>query len=150
MLAAAALCLVVGIADGDTLTVRCGPGPADGYKEIRVRLSAIDAPEKGQPFGQRSKQALSDLCFDQRADLRTVATDRYGRTVAEVKCGGKDASAEMVRSGFAWVYDQYSKGYGALYPMQAAARAGRQGLWADSAPVPPWEFRHGPAARRPA
>jgi endonuclease YncB( thermonuclease family) len=103
-------------------------------------------PRRGTLSGSAPSGALSDLCFDQRADLRTVATDRYGRTVAEVKCGGKDASAGMVRSGFAWVYHQYAKGYGALYPMQAAARAGRRGLWADAAPVRPWEFRHGPAA----
>lgn len=147
MLAAIAICLVVGISDGDTLTARCGqPG---SYQELKVRLSAIDAPEKGQPFGQRSKQALSDLCYRRQASLRTVSTDRYGRTVADVECGGRDVATEMVRAGSAWVYDQYAKGYPQLYPLQASARAARRGLWAEARPAAPRDFRQGGASASP-
>ncbi len=143
MLTALALCLIVGVTDGDTLTARCGaPG---SYNLVRVRLSAIDAPEKGQPFGARAKEALSDLCFKRQATLRTFATDRYGRTVADVQCGGKDSGTEMVRAGNAWVYDQYATAYPQLYPLQAAARAAHRGLWSDRSPTPPWEYRHRPA-----
>jgi endonuclease YncB( thermonuclease family) len=52
-------CLVVGVSDGETITARCGePG---AYEQLRVRLAGIDAPEKGQPFGQRAKEAMSSL-----------------------------------------------------------------------------------------
>ncbi len=65
MLGSVLICLVVSVADGDTLKVRCGePGH---HEQLSIRLSAIDAPEKAQPFGARSKQALSDLCFQQKA-----------------------------------------------------------------------------------
>ncbi|MBL8370042.1 MAG: thermonuclease family protein, partial [Burkholderiaceae bacterium] len=69
--------------------------------------------------------------------------DRYGRTVADVRCAGKDVATEQVRAGMAWVYDKYAKGYEQLYPIQDAARARRAGLWADAEPVAPWEWRAG-------
>ncbi len=94
------------------------------------------------PFGQRSKQALSALCYQQLATFAPKSTDRYGRTVADVSCQGKDAGTEQVRTGMAWVYDRYAKGYEALYPLQDAAKASRIGLWADAAPMRPWEWRH--------
>lgn len=149
MLTAAALCLIVGIADGDTLTARCGaPG---SYQQVKLRLSAVDAPEKAQAYGQRSRQALASLCFRQPARIERVDTDRYGRTVANVDCRGQDAGAAQVRGGWAMVYRQYAKGRGDLVRLEEAARSGRAGLWADPAPVPPWEFRRGgAAASRPA
>jgi hypothetical protein len=82
MLAAAMIYLVVGIADGDTLTARCGT--PESYEQVKVGLAPIYAPEKKQPFGQRSCQALASLCFRQQARLQRVDTDRYGRTVANV------------------------------------------------------------------
>ena len=90
-------CLVVGVTDGDTLTARC-----DGVQEhVKVRLAEIGAPEKKQPFGIRSKQTLSEMCFQRTAELRVVDRDRYGRTVARIKCDGVDANAEQVRLGMA-------------------------------------------------
>lgn len=80
----ALFCLVVAVADGDTLTARCGePG---AYEQVKVRIAGIDAPEKAQPFGQRSKEALSDLCFREAATIKPTTRDKYGRTVAEVQC----------------------------------------------------------------
>jgi endonuclease YncB( thermonuclease family) len=89
------LCLVVAISDGDTLTARCGQPEA--YQQVKVRLSEIDAPEKAQPYGQRSRQHLAQLCFGETAGIRAIGTDRYGRTLARVECQGKDANAEQVR-----------------------------------------------------
>ncbi len=136
MIYVAILCAVVAITDGDTIKVRCGDG-----EQTTVRLGGIDAPEKKQPFGQRSKQALSDICYRQQATITPKAKDRYGRTVADVDCNGKDAGAAQVRSGMAWVYDRYAKGYEALYRLQDAARTAHAGLWSDPAPQPPWEWR---------
>lgn len=139
MLTATLLCLVVGISDGDTLTARCGqPG---AYEQIKVRLSAIDAPESKQPFGNRSRQHLAELCFQQQAKIKVVAIDRYKRNVADVECRGKDAGQEQVAAGMAFVYRQYAKGYSHLYPLEEKARSERSGLWADSAPIAPWDWR---------
>ena len=98
------------------------------------------APEKAQPYGQRSKQALSGLCYGREAIVAHTGRDRYGRTIGRVRCGGVDANAEQIKRGMAWVYDRYATDK-RLYPMQAEAQADRRGLWADPAPVPPWEWR---------
>ena len=132
-------CLVVGVTDGDTVTVRCGA--AGAYEQKTLRIAAIDAPEARQPYGQRSKQALSSLCYGHQAGIAVRSTDRYGRSVADVSCQGQDVAAYQVRSGFAHVYDKYACGYAGLYPLQHAAQAQRAGLWADPAPVPPWDYR---------
>lgn len=135
----ALLCLVVAIADGDTLTARCGqPG---AYEQVKVRLSGIDAPEKRQPFGQVSRQHLAALCFQEQATITPKARDRYGRTVADVECKGKDAGAEQVRAGLAWYYVKYGKGYEHLRAIEAGARESGRGLWSVEA-VAPWDWRH--------
>jgi len=129
------MCLVVGIADGDTLTVLC-----NGNEQVKIRLAEIDAPEKKQPFGNRSKQSLSDMCFKKQAEIKPQTKDRYGRTVARVICDGADANEEQVRRGMAWVYDKYVRDR-SLYAIQDKARASKVGLWADDNPVKPWEYR---------
>jgi micrococcal nuclease len=126
---------VIGIADGDTIAVRCGSSEV-----MRVRLSSIDAPEKGQPFGQRSRQSLSDLCFGKDAQLQIRDKDRYGRTVARVICDGVDANRAQVERGMAWNYTRYSRDP-ELVTVQEQAKAAGRGLWADREPVPPWEWR---------
>ncbi|MDZ4201909.1 MAG: thermonuclease family protein [Gallionella sp.] len=128
-------CLVIGIADGDTLTARC-----DNQPPIKVRLAEIDAPEKNQPFGQHSKQSLSQMCFKTSADILVQTTDRYKRLVARVTCNGVDANAEQVRQGMAWVYDKYVIDQ-SLYAAQDEARQAHRGLWVDVSPMPPWEWR---------
>lgn len=141
LLASATLALegqVVAVADGDTLTI------LDGSKQQhRVRLSEIDAPEKGQPFGTRAKQALSDLCFGRVAEVRDTSADRYGRVVGAVYCDGRTANAELVRQGFAWVYVQYARRGSELFDMERDARDAKRGLWADPNPLPPWDWRRG-------
>lgn len=136
------VCLVVAIADGDTLTARCGePG---AYEQVKVRLAEIDAPEKAQPFGNRSRQHLAALCFQQQATIRPTTRDRYGRTVARVECQGQDANLQQVRAGMAWAYTKYLTDP-AIAREQDAARAARLGLWGDPAPVPPWDWRRKPS-----
>lgn len=141
---AAALCLVVAISDGDTLKARCGePG---AYAQVSVRLAEVDAPEKAQPFGQRSRASLAALCFGAWATIQPQTTDRYGRTVAHVECRGKDASAEQARAGMAWFYVRYGRD-ASVQALEGLARGSRAGLWADAAPVAPWDWR---AAKRAA
>lgn len=138
---AALICLpvhadkVIGVQDGDTLTVLKDRQP------LRIRLADIDAPEKKQAFGQASKTALSDMCFGKDAtyDVRTV--DKYSRTVARVRCAGVDVNRAQIERGMAWVYTSYSTD-SSLPAVQSSAKAKHAGLWADKAPMPPWEFRH--------
>ncbi len=128
---------VVGIGDGDTLTLLTGT-----REEVRVRLAGIDTPERGQPFGDRARQALSDLAFGRQVRVVVADTDRYGRTVGRVFAGGLDVNADLVRSGAAWVFRRYSDDP-ELLRLEAEARAARRGLWAlpEAERVPPWEWR---------
>lgn len=126
---------VVAVADGDTITV------LRDKEQVKIRLVEIDAPEKKQPFGNKSKQSLSDLCFNKTATLADKGKDRYGRTLARVRCDGVDANAEQVRRGMAWVYRKYTPKNSSLYAVESEAKAARRGLWADAAPMPPWDWR---------
>lgn len=128
---------VVAIADGDTLTVLVK------RVLINVHLTEIDAPEKEQAYGDRSKQSLSDLCFGKIAKLDNKGKDRYRRTLARVYCEGVDVNAEQIRRGMAWVFERYVTDR-SLYQIQDEAKAARRGLWADKEPVRPWEWRRRP------
>ena len=130
-------CKVVAISDGDTLTCLTAE-----RTQIKVRLAEIDTPEKAQPYGQKSKDALAALVFGKQVTLATQTKDRYGRTVARVSAGGQDANLEMVRLGAAWVYRQYNKDK-SLLAVEAEAKSSRRGLWAlpEADRMPPWEWR---------
>lgn len=129
------LCLIVAITDGDTLHARCHDAP-----EMVIRLAEIDAPEKRQAFGEQSRQHLADMCFQRRAEIRPKTKDRYGRTVAQVNCDGKDASTEQVSAGMAWAFTKYLTDQ-RIKTLEAVARSEHRGLWVDAAPVAPWDWR---------
>ena len=126
---------VVAVADGDTLTLLVD------RQQVRVRLADIDAPERAQPFGTRSRQSLHELCHGKTASIEGHGKDRYGRVIGTATCHSKNANAEQVRRGMAWVYDRYARPDSPLYALQEEARSTRRGLWADLQPVPPWEWR---------
>ena len=138
---------ITGIVDGDTINVRIL-----GKKQIRVRIAFIDAPEKGQAFGQRAKQAMSELLFGKDVKLRPHTIDRYGRLVARVLVDNQDAGFELLKQGLCWVYERYlpeaSPDIQASYQQaQAVAREQKFGLWSDPFPVPPWDWRKGEKER---
>ena len=114
---------VVGITDGDTLTLL-----TPRQEQIRIRLSDIDTPERGQPFGDRARQALSDLTFRKAVRVDVRDTDRYGRKVGRIFAGTQDVNAEMVRRGAAWVFRRYSDDAD-LLRLERVAQAERRGLW---------------------
>ncbi len=129
------LARVVSVHDGDTITVLVD------RKQVKVRLTDIDAPELGQPFGKNSRQSLADLCFGKTASLDVRGQDRYKRTIARVTCDGLDANAEQVRRGYAWTYTRYAPKGSPLHAIQLTARSEHRGLWADPKSIPPWEWR---------
>lgn len=127
---------VVGIADGDTLTLL-----DDNRHQHKIRLAEIDAPEKAQPFGQVSKKALSDLCFQKNASVLVVDIDRYGRSVGRVNCAGVDANLRQVEQGMAWAYAKYLRDP-CISEAGMYAKINRIGLWGDIVtPTAPWDWR---------
>lgn len=126
---------VIGISDGDTLTVLVDQRP------VKVRLWGIDAPEKAQAFGAKSKASLAEMAFGKEALVEVRDVDRYGRSVGWVMVAGRPVNLLLVQQGLAWWYQQFARRDTQLRDAEAKARAGRVGLWADENPQPPWEFR---------
>lgn len=137
---------VVRVFDGDTLEI------LSRGETIRVRLAGIDTPERGQPWANRSKQALSERVFGKQVRVIEVDIDRYGRSVGEVYADNACVGCELVREGHAWVYRGLSDDP-VLFELEASARAAKRGLWSlpEAERVPPWEWRrqHKPRAKRP-
>ena len=131
---------VVSVADGDTITILVDS------ERVKVRLAEIDTPERGQPWGKRAKQALTEKVAGHVVQVETKFNDRYGRRVGHVVYSGRDINREMVREGHAWVYRQWMRDE-TLIGDEAHARAARAGLWGlpEAERVPPWEWR---AAKR--
>ena len=129
---------VVGVADGDEITVL-----RDGHDQVKIRLYGIDAPESGQPFGKASKQNLSSMVHGQSVQVEAIDADRFCRTVARIFVDGEDVNAAQLRSGHAWLYRQYCKGWvcGEWAGLETEARSTGAGLWADKDPTPPWQWR---------
>jgi endonuclease YncB( thermonuclease family) len=144
---------VVGVSDGDTITVL-----DDQRQAHKIRVAGIDAPEKAQPFGQRSKVNLSSLVFNRDVEVVGNKRDRYGRTVAKILVAESgctapdcpkiiDAGLMQVMAGLAWWYRAYAKDQSPQDRLryeaaEADARQWQVGLWQDSGPTPPWEWRH--------
>jgi endonuclease YncB( thermonuclease family) len=144
---------VVGIADGDTFTLLVDD------VQYRVRLSGIDTPERGQPYANAARDALSDLIFRKQVRVENRKTDRYGRIIGRVwvqprdcaRCGKTlDVSLALLTTGMAWWYRYYAREQpeeerGQYEFAEFEAKAKGAGLWQDENPVPPWEWR---AAKR--
>ena len=128
---------VVGVTDGDTITV------LDASQVThKIRLKHVDAPERKQDFGSQAKTFMSEQVFDQQVRIEWSEKDRYGRTLGEVFVGDRWINRELVSAGLAWHYRQYSDDLD-VSAAEADARQQARGLWSVSNPVPPWEFRHG-------
>ena len=125
---------VIKISDGDTITIL-----TQQREQVKVRLYGIDAPEKKQPYGQKSKQFLASLIAGQVVEVEPKGKDRYKRTLGIIYYKGQDINAKMVLNGYAWAYIKYSKIY---VDQEKLAREKKLGLWQSSNPAPPWEWRH--------
>jgi len=125
----------VRVRDGDSIVVmRGGVG-------VEVRLDGIDCPELAQAFGKKAKNLTSGLVFGKAVRLVGKGKDRYDRELAEVfLLDGRSLNRELVSAGLAWWYRKYSTNR-TLEALEQTARISRRGLWADSNPAPPWEFR---------
>jgi micrococcal nuclease len=127
---------VISVLDGDTIEVLHNRHPE------RIRLSGIDCPEKGQPYGHKAKQAVSALVFARDVILQTHGQDKYGRTLADVLLrDGTNINHTLVKDGLCWWYRKYAPLDAELEKLEKEARDAKKGLWADPQPVPPWEWR---------
>lgn len=135
---------VIAVSDGDTVKVL---REENGQKiQEKIRLLGIDAPEKKQPYGPQSKEALSRKIFGREVEVEWKKKDRYGRTLGKIKLDGKDMNLTQVEEGLAWHYVQYRKeefpGDADLYDAaEIKARDARIGLWAATTAKAPWDYR---------
>ncbi|MDI1308327.1 MAG: thermonuclease family protein [Methylotenera sp.] len=133
---------VTWVYDGDTVKLR-HISTNDSQKEFKLRLTDIDAPERNQSYGLKSRRALMKLCKGKNmiVTAQISGTDKYQRSVGRLECNGIDASYYLAEHGLAWFYKQYSNDKA----IENAAKNARQltlGLWADSNPIAPWDWRH--------
>jgi micrococcal nuclease len=129
---------VVSVTDGDTIKVYNAE-----QGQVKIRLYGIDTPEKGQPYGKAAGKYLASLISGAMVEVETVTKDRYGRTVGIVTDNEANINQEMVRSGYAWVYQRYCDKPFCEYwlILENEARADKKGLWKEPNPVAPWEWR---------
>ncbi len=131
---------VTRIHDGDTVSIQ------QNERRLLVRLATIDAPEADQPFGKKSRQALSACAFGRVAVVEVHGLDRHGRTLGTLEAGGRDCGLEQLRAGLAWHYQLYAHEQSSRQRLIYAAaerdaRSRSLGLWAQAEPVAPWTFR---------
>jgi endonuclease YncB( thermonuclease family) len=135
---------VVGVLEGSTIeVVRLG-------KTQRIHLHGLDCPEKGQPYGDDVKQAISDLVFAMQVTVEPYGKDKYGRIMADVLLAdGTNVSHALVKEGRCWWSRRSAPDNAELERLELEAREAKKGLWADSEPIPPWEFRKAQRRRSP-
>ena len=135
------------VIDGDTFEGRLDNGGNPGVNpwmlqltKIVVRISGIDAPERGQWYGDVATLHLQWLISGKDVGLKLKQKDSYGRWIATVYLNGADISEEMLKEGLAWHYKEHDSNprYAQL---EAEAKQAGLGLWSDDRAVPPWEWR---------
>lgn len=141
---------IVRVSDGDTIVVeRIG---RDGAPErVVVRLYGIDTPESGgrrwqaQPYWKSAKKFLEELFVSGRVSIMDMGYDKYSRTIGAATSlpSGKNAQEELLKAGLAWVYTKYCRDCRQWKELENEARSGGLGVWGESDPVPPWEWRKG-------
>jgi len=127
---------VIGVYSGDSIVVTMSDG-----KQLKVRMEGIDCPELDQPYGDSAKMATVSLCFKKNVRIDKVGLDTYGRTLGFVYVGDISLNKELIRLGLAWHYKQYSDDP-ELAKLEDEARLNKVGLWRQSNPQAPWDFRH--------
>ena len=135
--------LVIRVLDGDTVDIW-----SSNDRKFRIRLFGIDAPEKGQSYGEESTDNLIKYCADKSVTAELMDVDRYSLLIAVIYCDGINANLQQIKDGVAWVYDYYtSKDNQTLvspyYQAETTAKETKIGLWLGEEPIPPWEWRHG-------
>ena len=127
---------VVSVTDGDTIKIL-----TKNKTLHRIRLNCIDAPERSQAFGKKSKANLSKMVAGRIVDVHYKKLDRYGRILGTIFVDNHDINLKQIKDGYAWVYRRYCKRVD-YYKAEEYARNRKLGLWYDRYPMPPWEYRY--------
>jgi len=127
---------VVKVLDGDSINI------IQQGEEVRIRLAEIDAPEHGQPFWKKSKQALEKRVAGKQVSVEEFDRDQYGRVVGHVYINDVWINGELVKNGFAYVYTRYAVSK-KLYEYEAQAEKNSLGLWKlpENERIKPWNWR---------
>lgn len=137
---------VVWVADGDSLTVTTGHVMQRNLEQHRIRLSEIDAPEKGQAYGRDALKALRAMTLGRTVEIFIEGKDQYGRLVGRVTANRHgefiDVNAELVRLGLAWTSPPHVQDT-LLIRLEEEAQKAKRGLWAqpESERIAPWDWR---------
>ena len=135
------------VIDGDTFEGRLDNGGNPSVNpwmvqltKIVVRINGIDAPERGQYYGDVATLHLQWLISGKAVGLKLKQKDTYGRWIATAYHDGSDIGAEMLKEGLAWHYKEHDSN--PLYArLEMEAKQAGRGLWSDDRAVPPWEWR---------
>lgn len=128
---------VVGVSDGDTITV------LQNKQQYKIGLYGVDCPESSQAFGQRAKEFTSAMLFGKTVEVTVYDIDKYDRSVGVVKVDGKTVNEALLKNGYAWLYTKYcDQSFCSEWKnLEQQANGKRLGLWVDKTPTPPWEWR---------
>lgn len=137
--------IVTRVLDGDTVEIQTESN------EIKIRLSGIDAPERDQPYGRRSKESLEEQILGKRVTVSYTKSDRYGRVLGKIILGSRDVNLTQVQQGMAWWYeyykrDQSTRDIAAYSAAELKARRQKVGLWSEEKPINPYDWRSGKRA----
>jgi endonuclease YncB( thermonuclease family) len=139
---------VVRVTDGGTVVILDA-----GNVQHKIRLTGIDAPERGQAYGTKSKEYLSGSVAGKFVVVEYDKRDRYERILGKVLLSDQDMNLEQIKAGLAWHYKKYQNEQTTADRVkysdaERAARMEKRGLWHDANPVPPWEYRQAKRQQR--
>lgn len=122
--------------DGDTFTLEMAEG-----RTVKIRVVGIDAPEAKQAYGLTSRDYARKILDGKQVTVYLEPGETYGRKLGVVITeDGLHFNYEMVASGNAWWYSQYSKDK-FLKAAFEKAQNDKLGLWATDNPQAPWDWR---------
>jgi micrococcal nuclease len=120
--------------DGDTVKIE------DGDTQYKLRITEIDAPERNQRYGLKSRRALMQYCQQAEVSVTLTGKDRYNRTLGQLYCNSRPVALYMVANGHAWSDGRYTKSQSILVA-EKNAQQHQLGLWATEQPIAPWIWR---------
>ena len=126
---------VIAVSDGDTIKLL-----TQDKVTHKIRLLDIDAPEKKQPFGNKSRDNLASYIAGEIITVKYKSKDKYGRILGTIYFENLDINLQQIKNGYAWVYKQYSKNQ-TYYQEEQKAKDLKKGLWIAKEPLAPWEYR---------
>lgn len=127
---------VVSVADGDTFTIL-----TEDKQQIKIRFHGIDCPEMSQAYGNAAKKFTSDNSFGLIVSIEDLGKDKYGRTIGIITLpNGENLNELLLKNGLAWHYTKYDTNLD-WANLEQEARKNKVGLWKDSIPTAPWDFR---------